>query len=311
MKISVVLPVFNGFPQLEVLLLSLITDLESGDEVIVVNDGSKDEPSTRYLNLEELNPAIKMINQAHGGIVSALNHGISRARNPLIARLDVDDAYHAGRFHHQRKLFEEDPELILAFTDYVIVSEKQKYLGYIPSAVTDYAVKLSLINPSRTAHPSAMFRKVSFLNSNGYRQQDFPAEDLALWIRMIDKGKFASIPQPYLTYTLSPNGITSNRRHAMNSKVSEFQHPLRSKLLLSTSEAKKTLTLYSSCSHKSERCVLLAKDSLKILVLCRKFDFFNLILVFKILFQPTSIFAILKLWQYKNLRMRQRSKANY
>ena len=308
MKISVVLPVINAFTQLEDLLSSLVGDLESGDEVIVVNDGSKDEPPTRYLSLEKLDPAIKVINQTHGGLVSALNNGISHSRNPLIARLDVDDTYHKGRFRHQRTLFEEDPELVLAFTDYVIVSERQKYLGYIPSAVTDYAVKLSLINPSRTDHPSAMFRRETFLSSNKYRQEDFPAEDLALWIRMLGKGKFVSIPQPFLTYTLSPNGITSNKRLAMNSKVSEFQRILLSELLLSKSEANKTLSIYSSCSHKEERRILLAKDSLKVLILRRKFDFSNLILVFKILVKPSSTLAILKLWRYKNLRRRQRSQ---
>jgi hypothetical protein len=40
----------------------------------------------------------------------------------------------------------------------------------------------------------------------------------------------------------------------------------------------------------------------------RKFDFSNLILVFKILVKPSSTLAILKLWRYKNLRRRQRSQ---
>lgn len=311
MKLSVVIPVYNGFHLLKSLLLKLPDHLESKDEIIVVNDGSQDETPETYRTLEDLSHLTKVIEQPHGGIVSALNNGVAQSQNQLIARLDIDDDYDSRRFNEQRLLFHNQPDLVLVFTDYTITSINQTFLGYIPSAVTDYGVKLSLISANRTAHPSAMFRKEAFLRAQGYLQDDFPAEDLGLWIRMISQGKFASIPFPFLKYSMTPGGITSKMHEQMNLKKATLMRSLYSQLNLEWSELQHSLSTYSRCSHASERVVLIFKDYIKLMILKRKLNFTLIRILFRLFINPFYLLATLKLAIFQAKRRLYRTSKLY
>jgi hypothetical protein len=85
-------------------------------------------------------------------------------------------------------------------------------LGTIPSAIESNAVSVSLISSQRTAHPSALFSKEAVVDAGCYKEIDFPAEDLSLWLRMSRLGKIVSIPETLLHYRLSPGSTSGTRR---------------------------------------------------------------------------------------------------
>ena len=73
-------------------------------------------------------------------------------------------------------------------------------------------MSVSLISSQRTAHPSILFNKEAVINAGGYREIDFPAEDLSLWLRMSRIGDLVSVPKTLLHYRLSADSITGKRR---------------------------------------------------------------------------------------------------
>ena len=150
--------------------------------------------------------------------METLNYGLLVASHELIARADVDDIYEMNRIQLQVEYLENNPEISAVFSDYVMVSHSGAQLGIFPSAVSPELTSFSLFSSQRTPHPSVMYRKSIVLSVGGYRLEDFPAEDLGLWIRLVKVSKIGSIPQSLLNYTIHSSSITSTNQQLMKKK---------------------------------------------------------------------------------------------
>jgi glycosyltransferase involved in cell wall biosynthesis len=210
MKITGVLPVYNSEKFIDISLPLILRNLNFDDELVIVNNGSSDNSDKKLEEWLNLDSRINLITTKAPGLVEALNLGIAESDNNWIARFDVDDIYEPYRLEQQRVAITE--KTVAIFSDYDFFSEPQSYLGTIPSAIDANAVSVSLISSQRTAHPSVIFNKEAVINAGGYRELDFPAEDLSLWLRMSRLGDLISIPKTLLHYRLSPGSITGTRR---------------------------------------------------------------------------------------------------
>ena len=89
-KVSVIVPVYNVEKYIRQCLESIINQTYKNLEIIVVNDGTKDNSMKiveEYLSDER----IKVINKENGGIASARNRGIDEATGEYISFVDSDD----------------------------------------------------------------------------------------------------------------------------------------------------------------------------------------------------------------------------
>jgi glycosyltransferase involved in cell wall biosynthesis len=257
---------------------------------------------------------VRLIQSTNQGLVSALNQGVSEATNRWIARFDVDDTYEKERLEVQRTYI--DKLVVGIFTDYDFYSECGQYLGVMPTAIDSRAVTISLISSTRTPHPSVLFDKEAVLEVGGYREIDFPAEDLSLWLRLSREGKLISIPKVLLHYRLSVNSITGQKR---NEAIKKKNQLLREIGIAPTSINEFTEGLpeiqrtYAENSYEQERTILLIRD----LVLLSKYNSIKrtqkseivlniLKLSFKSLHSHQSIKATAKLFQEQNMRKKIR-----
>jgi glycosyltransferase involved in cell wall biosynthesis len=298
--ISALLPVKNGQTYLEELLPNILAMLTSQDELIVVNDGSTDQTQNIIEKYRSQDPRIALINTSGVGLVSALNLGIQIAKNSWVARFDVDDQYSDNRIAEQRKCLSEDVAVV--FSDYQFISERGNGLGYVYSAVLPTPTVLSLVSSQRTAHPSAIINKEMLDKAGGYHLQDFPAEDLALWLRMSQLGKMISVPLPLLRYTLSVNSISGQNRNIQQNKKHELIRSFSSWRLLqerSIQEFPQTLSSYRTITHAPERILLHLRDlflvakltKIKIPIL-RLISVINLLLLLRVIYTAIRLFPI-------------------
>ena len=260
-NISILLPVKNGDKYLMKSLTNLIQIIQAHDEILVIDDFSTDR--TKEIALSEINKdgRVKYLKNVSPGLVSALNFGIKEALNEWIARADVDDLYDVNRLSEQRNHIATNTVGI--FTDYDFFSDSSKYMGTIPSAIEANAVSVSLISSQRTAHPSILFNKDAVINAGGYREIDFPAEDLSLWLRMSRLGDLISIPKTLLHYRLSTGSITNTRRVEAKDMTKKLLNEIgiNQKNIVGLIENFASVTqLYKDHSHSKERELLLLRD---------------------------------------------------
>jgi glycosyltransferase involved in cell wall biosynthesis len=219
-KISVLMPVKNGAQFLLTSIRNIESNVAPDDEILIVNDGSIDETPQILKSWARRNPNVRLLESGGTGLVSALNLGISEAGNKWIARFDVDDEYSDSRIAQQRKLI--TPLTSAIFCDYRFHNPRGKSLGVIPSAVGADATAISLISSQRTPHPGVIFNREFVLEAGGYRKEDFPAEDISLWLRLAKVGQIVSVPEVLLEYRLSKNSVSAENRTIALSKTNHL-----------------------------------------------------------------------------------------
>lgn len=269
MEISAILPVYNGEKYIEQALPKILENLNSNDELVIINNGSTDNSIKILSSWSNLDSRINLINLKSSGLVNALNIGITESKNNWIARFDIDDVYSPERIAIQRNTINE--KSVAIFSDYEFVSNHNKGIGIVPSAISAPAVSVSLISSQRTAHPSVMFSKIAFESVGGYQEFDFPVEDLSLWLRFSRVGDLSSIPQKLLQYRLSPGSISAQNRNLITNKTLSLYKTIginEKDITVTLANIDSILKEYDQFSHNGLRKVLLLRE----LILLRNLD---------------------------------------
>lgn len=105
---SVIIPVYNGAKFIDKAIESVFSQTNSDWELIVVNDGSKDDTMSVLQKYED-NDKILIINQENSGVSVARNTGVEASKGEYIAFLDADDVWHNNHLEVMAKLIENYP----------------------------------------------------------------------------------------------------------------------------------------------------------------------------------------------------------
>ena len=91
-KISVIVPIYNSEKYLKKCIDSILNQTLEDIEVILINDGSKDNSHSICLEYQEkFQEKIKYINNNNMGCSATRNLGIKEARGKYITFVDSDD----------------------------------------------------------------------------------------------------------------------------------------------------------------------------------------------------------------------------
>jgi len=85
--ITAVVPVLDGAAFLEASLRSLLAGTVAPAEIIVIDDGSKDDSAA----VADAVPGVQVIRQPHAGVATARNRGVAAAHHDLVVFHDADD----------------------------------------------------------------------------------------------------------------------------------------------------------------------------------------------------------------------------
>lgn len=89
--ISVIVPVYNVQDYIKQCVESICEQTYRSLEIILVNDGSKDESRAKCEELARIDNRIKIIDKENGGLSSARNAGIEVAKGKFVSFIDSDD----------------------------------------------------------------------------------------------------------------------------------------------------------------------------------------------------------------------------
>lgn len=122
-RVSVVIPVHDAAPYVEMAVRSALGSDLAEIEVIAVNDGSTDRSGDILASISD--PRLLTVQlQASGGPSRPRNVGIARSRAPYIAFLDADDLIKPGRLSAAVSALDLHPEAGFTFTDFEDIDER-------------------------------------------------------------------------------------------------------------------------------------------------------------------------------------------
>jgi glycosyltransferase involved in cell wall biosynthesis len=262
-QISIIVPVYNVEKYLRRCLDSIINQTLQDIEIIVVNDGSTDSTSDFLNNWKESSSNLKVVQTNGIGLVSSLNLGLKHSSHKWIARFDIDDIYENNRINVQRELIK--PDTVAIFSDYDFIDEHGNKHGLLTSPILPSPTAISLVNSVRTPHPGVLFNKDAVINVGGYREEDFPAEDLSLWLRLAKIGNITSAPNCLLHYRIRKGSISSSKRAQSLQKKYEVLKKIsiqEEDFNYCLGNIKEIFEIYEKYEKSEQRKILLIKDLL-------------------------------------------------
>lgn len=180
LKVTYIMPVFNGAKYLRASLQSTLRTLGQRDELIVVDDASTDNSLEILLSLGD--PRLRVLPKPkNSGVADSLNLGMSQASNAFVARIDADDICLPWRGMVQSRLQNKEN------ADFVFSSALllyQKYRLIVPqkfSPIPSHKVAEALRKSNPFVHSTMFARKLAIEKLGGYR--NLAAEDYDLWTR--------------------------------------------------------------------------------------------------------------------------------
>jgi glycosyltransferase involved in cell wall biosynthesis len=115
MRISVVVPAYNAAKTVAATLDALLVQSLPGLEIVVVDDGSKDQ--TREV-LEPYRDRVRLVFQENGGVSAARNRGVSETSGDWVAFCDADDLWHKDKLQVMSAVLQAWPSVDLAFHEF-------------------------------------------------------------------------------------------------------------------------------------------------------------------------------------------------
>lgn len=133
MKASIIIPAYNAEAFLEKAVSSVMNPKPAFDfEVLVINDGSRDQTRSLAISLAETYGNVRLIDQENSGPSAARNRGISEAKGEYLLFLDSDDAFLPGAVEKAVNTAQAAEADVLIF-GYSVVNEK----GEVPYGYED------------------------------------------------------------------------------------------------------------------------------------------------------------------------------
>lgn len=123
--VSIITPVYNGEKYISETIDSVLQQTYPDWEMIVVDDGSKDNSATIVRQYAEKESRITLLQQPNGGSASARNNGIRHANGQYIALLDSDDLWDQNFLRSQLDLM-KDKNAIVVHGSYKRINEKSE-----------------------------------------------------------------------------------------------------------------------------------------------------------------------------------------
>ncbi|KAF1012486.1 MAG: hypothetical protein E5299_01169 [Burkholderia gladioli] len=204
------IPAYNCHDDLECTLASLAETAPV--HVLVVDDGSTPliVPTPRAGLIVEV---VRM--PRNGGIESALATGIEAlaARGfRYAARFDAGDLAVPGRLAKQRAFLATHPRVACVGTWTQVVSREGRPLFMLTPPTDPVRLRRTRFLRSPLVHPSVMLDIQRVLEVGNYRIKYPAAEDLDIFLRLMEHYDCANLPERGLYYELNERGISVTRR---------------------------------------------------------------------------------------------------
>lgn len=190
-KVSVVMPVHNAMPYLDIAVESILGQTLQNFEFVILDDASTDGSTERLREWASRDPRIRLIEEKTNLGPALSSERVAReARAPFVARMDADDVCHRERLEEELAIFVSSPEVgVVACLCDFIDAQDRKVRG-------SEGWRLARRSPMVPfAHGAMMYRREIFDAAGGYRSECEYWEDQDLVTRMARLAPVVVVPR--------------------------------------------------------------------------------------------------------------------
>lgn len=194
--VSVIVPLYNAAPYITEALESIVASTYRPLEIVVVNDGSKDDSLRVAEAFAKDHPEVRVFDQANAGVSVARNHAIREAKGTYILPVDADDRISPNYIALAVEAMQEDVRVVSCRAEFFGAKEGEwKLATYSPE----------LLARKNMIHVSSLFRKADWKQVGGFCEKDIYREDWDFWLSIMELGgRYVRLDEVGLYYRVLP-----------------------------------------------------------------------------------------------------------
>ncbi len=201
--VSVLMTVYNSARFVGEAIESILNQTFRDLELIVVDDGSKDNSLEILRRYERADARVKVLTRPNGGCWIASNDGLAVARGKYVARMDADDVSLPQRIEKEVAYLDAHPEVVCVGSHVLLIDADGEALCEMPDPPRTTHEEIDgahLTGGGQVMyHPSVLMRRDAIDKIGLYRQ--WPAAlDLDLFLRLAEVGRMANLREVLLKY---------------------------------------------------------------------------------------------------------------
>lgn len=218
-KVSVIVPVYNVEKFIDKCLNSLVNQTLKEIEIIVVNDGTKDN-SQKIIDkyVKKYPDKIKSYIKENGGQGSARNYGLKKATGEYIGYVDSDDFVEKDMY---KKLYDKAKENnydIVVCGNYNVSEDYQN--KNIDAFINNYNTDLENIFFGKMAVWNKIYKRDILIKNKLEFKEKVWYEDLAFTLKAImNSNTFAFIDEPLYDYLIREGSTMNNSNVQRNLEI--------------------------------------------------------------------------------------------
>jgi len=166
--ISIIIPTYNHAPELRQCLASIQRQSFQDFEIIVVDDGSHDDPESVVRSYSNL----KFFRQTNQGANVARNNGFTKASGEYVIFVDADVVLREDMLKKMHAILESQPEISFVYSAFKIGKKTMKYIPFNASLLAEF----------NYIHTTSLIRSSDF---PGWDESIKKFQDWDVWLTMV------------------------------------------------------------------------------------------------------------------------------
>jgi glycosyltransferase involved in cell wall biosynthesis len=227
--VSAIIPNYNYSRFVSQAVDSALRQTYPNVEVIVVDDGSKDNSIEI---LQKFGDKIRLVQQKNAGVSAARNNGVAHSNGEFLAFLDADDFWMPEKIEKQVDLFLKKPELGLVHVGVLDINEHDEPFRTWENGQEGWVAEefLLLSRPVVFGGGSGlMVSHKAFTAIGGFDTELATAADWDLFYRLSCLYPIGFVPEVLLTYRFHNSNMSSNVQRMEREMMRGYQKAFQEK----------------------------------------------------------------------------------
>lgn len=206
--VSILMPVYNHEKFVEKAILSVLNQSYNNIELIVLNDGSKDNSDLIIRNLKKIYD-FTYISQSNQGLVKSLNYLKTLAKGEYLSIIASDDFIDKHKISKLVDYMENNNNYAMVYSNMYLINDNNDIVGSIKDGGKSGNIFNDLICGDFFINSiTTLIRKNIY---DKYNYQDLYIEDYQMWLRIALNHNIGYYDD-YLSYyrVSNPNSLSSN-----------------------------------------------------------------------------------------------------
>lgn len=221
--VSVVIPCYNHDQFVQDSIQSVIDQTYENIELIIIDDGSKDESVLKIREMvglcEKRFTRFEFISRPNKGLSSTLNEALKWIEGEYYLSVASDDEMLPNKTAYQVNYLEKNKEVIAVFGAVELIDCEGNRIGAISPSNRRLSFKNIILSNYTIMAPTQMIRTevIKGLGENPYPSH-IKIEDWYMWLKLAEIGTLKNIPNELVRYRIHDNNTMRNIESINNAK---------------------------------------------------------------------------------------------